>query len=91
MINPTDQRPRPAADLLWREVEDGMVLIAPDGRIQALNESGGYIWNLLVAGQTVSEMKWSLLTKYGISEIEAAEDLLTFLDELAGTDMIIWE
>jgi hypothetical protein len=91
MTNPIDGRPQPTADLIWREVEDGVVLIAPDGRIQALNESGGYIWSLVVAGQTVAEMKCSLLAKYGISESEALDDLLTFLDELTGTDMIRWE
>lgn len=85
-----EQRPQPSDGLIWREVEDGLVLISPDGRLQALNESGGYIWSLVVAGQTIAEMKHSLLDKYGILETEAETDLLAFLDQLVDTGMIQW-
>jgi hypothetical protein len=85
-----EQRPQPTPNLIWREVEDGAVLITPDGRVQALNHSGGYIWSLVAAGQTVAEMKCSLLSQYGIPEDEAETDLLAFLAELTGAGMIEW-
>jgi hypothetical protein len=91
MMKATEEsRPQPAADLLWREIDDGVLLITPDGRIQALNRSASHIWQLIVAGQSVAEMKSSLLSIYGIPETEAEADILSFLDELAGTGMIGW-
>jgi hypothetical protein len=89
-IERSGREPQPAAGLIWREVEDGVVLVTADGRVQALNQSGGYIWSLVAAGQTFAEMKCSLLSQYGIPETEAEADLLTFLDELTGTGMIKW-
>ncbi len=88
-----DQRriPDKSSELIWREMEDGTVIISPEGgQVRVLNEVGTLVWQLVDGKRTVRDICDLVAQEYEISEAEAASDVKSFLQELNQRDILIW-
>lgn len=86
-----EQIPKPAPDLSWRTVDDGLVIVSPEGDVQALNGSGALVWQLLDGHNQIGDIVNSVLEQYEVSPEQANHDLQKFLNELTELGLIVWE
>lgn len=86
------QIPLPDQDVIWREVNDGAVLVSPvHGQIRVLNEVGAQIWRLLDGERDVATIEAQLLNRYNTSEEQIRNDLQTFLSDLEKRGLVSWK
>ena len=81
-------------ELIKREIA-GDIILVPVGKtvydsngLFALNELGGFIWDLLPNVETEEEILRAILEEYEVSEEEAAGDLAEFLNKLKEMDIL---
>lgn len=87
-----NSNPKPAPELIWREVDDGVVVVSPKvGKVRVLNEVGTAIWQRLADGRTINEIESFLVEQYEISRERAASDLRSFLSDLTERGLLIWD
>lgn len=67
----------------------GSTVVVPVGEattilngIITLNESGVLLWNLLLDGADVNQLKDRLIKEYGIPDIKASKDADSFIESL---------
>jgi hypothetical protein len=82
--------PDVAPDVIWRVVDDGAVLIAPEaGKVRVLNGVGTTIWRLIDGRRTLAEIERTLVSLYDIGQQVAHDDLYAFLDELTERRLVV--
>jgi hypothetical protein len=70
-------------DLLWREVDDEVVILDLKASLYAsLNATGRLLWLQLAGGATTEELGAALQAAYGIEADVAARDVQAFLAAL---------
>lgn len=76
--------------LVWREVDDGVVIVSPvGGEVRALNKLGSDIWLLLDGSNTASDIIQSLQQSYpSITEQQLQDDYDAFVESLLARDML---
>ena len=86
------QIPRPDQQVVWRKVEDGVVLISPEhGQIRVLNEVGAHIWGLMDGERDVAAIEAHLLHRYNTSQEQVHADVHAFLNDLAQRGLLSWK
>ena len=69
-------------DLLWREVEEEVVLLDPQrGHYYGIEGSGTRIWQLLQEETTLGDVLLRLLEEYGVEERQLRRDLIEIYQE----------
>lgn len=76
--------------LVWREVDDGVVIVSPvGGEVRALNKLGSDIWLLLDGSNTAGDIIQSLQQSYpSIPEQQLQDDYDAFVESLLARDML---
>ncbi len=81
-----------SVDVIWRELEDGVVIVSPGaGAVRVLNGVGADIWRLLDGTSTMAQIEESMLERYAVSEEQLAADMERFLDELHARGLLVWK
>lgn len=77
------------ADMVWRSVEDEIVVLHRGSwQYLTVNEAGALLWTRLVEGSTRNELASLLVSEYGIDESRAETDVNAFLALLAGCALL---
>lgn len=81
-------------ELLKRDIA-GEIILVPVGKavldsngLFALNELGGFLWDLLPQARSEDELLHAVLQEYEVGEEEARRDIREFLDTLRRMDII---
>jgi coenzyme PQQ biosynthesis protein PqqD len=83
--------PNKSPDLIWREMEDGTVIISPEGgQVRVLNDVGTLVWRLIDGQKTVHVICNQVSQEYEISAADAVNDVENFLQELDQRDILTW-
>ena len=81
---------RIADKLIWRETDDGLVIVDPAlGKVRVLNGVGADVWKMVEQGRKVEEIEGELVKAYGISAETATNDVRAFIDDLSARKLII--
>lgn len=76
-------------DLVWREVEDEIVILDMKASVYAgVNASGRVLWLRLAAGATEIDLADELQRVYGLSAEVARADVTTFLAAMRAQDLL---
>ncbi|MEM9776995.1 MAG: PqqD family protein [Chloroflexota bacterium] len=77
--------------LVWREVDDGLVIVAPNaGEVKALNQLGGQIWLMLEGRQTVDDIHQAIAAEYpDIDPEQLEQDVNLFIQSLLERNLLI--
>ncbi|NJN54786.1 MAG: PqqD family protein [Anaerolineae bacterium] len=85
----TNGIPEIVPGLIWRVVDDNMVVVSPEaGDVHVLSQTGSDIWQLLVDKKGMSEVESYLVDKYIVSHEQAHDDLAQFIQELRAMGLI---
>jgi hypothetical protein len=77
------------ADIVWRSVEDEIVILhRADWQYLTVNETGGLLWMRIVDGATRTELVSLLVSEYGIEEPRARADVDAFVELLSECDLL---
>ncbi|MEZ4701066.1 MAG: PqqD family peptide modification chaperone [Rhodothermales bacterium] len=88
MITPHDTIAA-APDLMMADLEGEAVLLsAQTGRYYGLNDVGCRIWTLIAEPTPVAELVAILQGEYDVDPDELERDILRFIDEMAGRQLI---
>ena len=81
-------------ELIKREIA-GETILVPVGKtvfdsngLFALNEVGGFLWDLLPQAKTEEALLEAVLAEYDVSAQEAAKDIAEFLNKLRQMEII---
>ena len=86
-----DQIPNRADGIVWRIVDEGVVLVSPEsGEIRVLNELGTAIWQLLDGERSAADLEFELQKAYDVPAARLRGDLRHFLEELSRRDLLTW-
>jgi Coenzyme PQQ synthesis protein D (PqqD) len=78
------------ADIVWRSVDDEIVILhRGDWQYLTVNEAGTLLWSRLVEGATRKELASLLVSEYGIEDSRAAADVESFLNLLSEHDLLV--
>ncbi len=79
----TELRPRLHPQVAGRMIENEAVLVLADtGQVMVLNEVGGRIWELVDGSRTVTDIARILVDEYEVSEEQALQDVMEFVQLL---------
>jgi hypothetical protein len=85
-------RPRHVEGLIWRTLDDGVVIVQPEsGQLRVLNSAGAFIWQLVDGQRTIRELQTLLAAEYQLVETQAQADLNHFLAELTERQLLVWQ
>ncbi|MEM8862572.1 MAG: PqqD family protein [Chloroflexota bacterium] len=78
-------------DLVWRTVEDGLVIVSPNnGEVKALNDLGGKIWLMLDGEHTMGQIYQSAAQSYAdVPPDKLIEDIELFINSLLERNLLI--
>jgi hypothetical protein len=84
------QRPCRPAELIWRQVDDGIVIVSPTaGQVRVLNPMGSHIWEQLDGQHSLGDIEQSLIGRYPhIPATQIHTDLHQFLNELSSRGLV---
>ena len=86
----TSRTPRPASDVIWQILDDGVMLVSPvTGQVRVLNETGTKLWQLLNDGLSLAEIEANFVQNYKISLEQAKKDVGAFVSELLTKGLLI--
>jgi hypothetical protein len=78
------------ADIVWRSVEDEIVILhRGDWQYLTVNEAGTLLWRRLADGATRADLTSLLIAEYGIEETRAAADVDAFLGLLSERALLV--
>ena len=79
-----DTRPCRRPELIWRQVDEGMVIVSPTaGQVRVLNALGSTIWGWLDGQHTLAQIEQQLLALYpAIAPTQIHTDLHLFVQDL---------
>lgn len=81
-----------APDLVWRLLDDNAVVVSPrKGEVRVLNRTGTIIWQLLVDGNSPTDIEDYLVKNFQVSHRDAKSDLQVFFNDLTERGVIIWQ
>lgn len=84
--------PQRTEGLLSSDMEDGTVIVSPtDGRLNVVNEVGGFVWERIDGENTVAAIIELVTEHFSVEPEQATDDVLTFLDSLAERDLLNWK
>lgn len=84
-----NNNPQLVEKLIWRETDDGIVVVDPiEGKVRVLNGVGSEIWKLVNQRKSRSDIQQAIAGTYNISEGQAEADITAFLDQLSARGMI---
>jgi len=83
------------SDYIMREVAGNHVVV-PTGKaaldfsgVMTLNETGAFLWNLLVEDRTEAELLSALLAEYDVEKAIAELDISQFISRLKAADLFV--
>ncbi len=86
------KKPHLVENLVWRETDDGIVVIDPvEGRVRVLNGVGSDIWKQIDQNEGLDTIQAQLVAQYDISAERAQADIDSFLSQLTDRKMIQWD
>lgn len=75
--------------LIWRELDDGTVVVTPDeGKVRVLNRTGTSIWLQIDGQHSLTDIAGQLAAYFEVSQEQAVSDVTTFLTELTQKGLI---
>ena len=76
--------------LVWREVDDGLVIVSPNaGEVKALNHLGGKVWLMLEGEQTVGDIHQAIAAEYpDIDPNQLEKDVNLFIHSLLERNLL---
>ncbi len=87
-----DSLPVRDPDLVWRPMDDELVLVRPsDGQIRVLNGVGSFVWQSMDGDRTISDLTGLVCAEYEVSAESAEADIVPFLAGLADDGMVHWK
>jgi len=76
-------------DVLWQQVEDGVILLdLGSGEYHALNETGSRMWIVLAEADDVASALEQLRATYDADDAILARDLAAFIGELTDSRLL---
>ena len=86
-----DQTLKHKPSLVWREVEDGVVIVSPaGGEVRALNQLGSTIWSKLDGSKSNSDILAELIVEFPkVAEQQLKSDLDEFIQSLVEREMLV--
>jgi len=70
-------------DIIWRKIEDKVVLIGKDGMaIHTLNKTAGYIWELCDGTNSPDEIAAKLCERFDVTPEEANVDVRETINKM---------
>ena len=77
------RRPLWASNVIWRRIEDEVVLITDDGlAVHVLNKTAAHIWELCNGEQGLSDIVESVCEQFDTTVEEATKDAAELVDNL---------
>lgn len=75
--------------LIWRELDDGTVVVTPEeGKVRVLNRTGTRIWLQIDGQHSLSEIADHLVEDFEVSQDQAITDVTAFLTDLSQKGLI---
>lgn len=90
-MNPMNEEAIPvlSPQLIWRELDDGTVVVTPDeGKVRVLNRTGTSIWLQIDGQHSLTEIADHLVEDFEISQEQAVSDVTAFLTDLSQKGLI---
>ena len=76
-------------DVAWQQAADEVFVVTADNRLHNLRDAVSvHLWNALQTDLSMESLVASLLDEFDVSEAEAREDLLTFIQEIEELQLI---
>ena len=89
-MNP-EHIPLRAPSLIWRDMDDGTVLVSPEGgQVRVLNEVGSLVWQIMDGHKSIAAISHQIAQEYAITDEQAARDVEKFLSELDQRELLLW-
>ena len=83
------QFPTISPALIWRELDDGTVIVTPDeGKVRVLNRTGTAIWLMIDGRHSLVDITEKISREFEVGKEEASEDVDEFLTELISKGLI---
>jgi hypothetical protein len=80
---------QPVSDVIYREVEGAYLLYHIDtDMIFGLNQTGSYVWQMLVQGVPVERISATLADEFGVNPAASQQDVTRFLEKLTNYGLI---
>jgi hypothetical protein len=87
MLSPADSV-KHSSRVAYRDIKGQIVIVLPiDNALIVLNETGSAVWRLL-DGQTIEAVAGSISSKYKVSEDQALQDTIAFLNKMEARGLI---
>ncbi|RJS72083.1 PqqD family protein [Methanophagales archaeon] len=84
-----DSCPRRSEDVVWRMIDDEVVILTADGReIHTLNKVGSIIWELADGTRSIIEIVRSIYERFDVDFEVAKVDVLEFVAQLADKNLL---
>lgn len=85
----SDSCPRRSEDVVWRMIDDEVVILTADGReIHTLNKVGSIIWELADGTRSIIEIVHSIYERFDVDFEVAKADVLEFVAQLADKNLL---
>lgn len=83
-MNTTLLYPVPDPQAISREMDGETILVLPQqGKVNVLNELGQFVWSRVDGTQSVEEIVSAVCNEYDVTQDQARQDVLSFLQLLA--------
>lgn len=83
-------RCKQAEDAVFRETEDGtMILIPEDGTVHLLDDVGSRIWELCAEPVSAAQVTDVIHSEYDVDQVEARKDVDGFLRQLLELGVLV--
>jgi hypothetical protein len=83
------QVPTISSALIWRELDDGTVIVTPDeGKVRVLNRTGTAIWLMIDGSHSLVDITEKISQEFEVSKEEASDDVDNFLTNLTRKGLI---
>ena len=85
----SDSCPRRSEDVVWRMIDDEVVILTADGReIHTLNKVGSIIWELADGTRSIIEIVRSIYERFDVDFEVAKVDVLEFVAQLVDKNLL---
>ena len=83
--------PEKSADLIWRSLDDGTVIINPEhGDVKVLNDVGARVWELVDGHRSIGQIAREINRDYEVSLDDANADLMSYLEVMIDQGLMQW-
>lgn len=83
--------PKKNTELIWRELDDGTVVIDPaKGDMKVLNQVGARAWKLADGTRTVSQIATIISQDFKVTTEDAIADLIDYFADLEKKGLLRW-